>query len=134
MFIAESLKPLRDFFLVMFFFAVGATFNFSYAAQVVIPACMLAVLVLVFKPLCFHFLFVKAGEKKSVAKEVGIRLGQASEFSLLVASIALSTKLISDVASNLIQATTILTFIVSSYVVVLKYPTPMSLSDKMRKD
>lgn len=134
LFIAESLKPLRDFFLVMFFFAVGATFNFSYAAQVVIPACILALLMLVIKPLCFHLLFVKSGEKKTVSKEVGIRLGQASEFSLLVASIALSTKLISDAASNLIQATTILTFIVSSYVVVLKYPTPMSLSDKMRKD
>ena len=134
LFIAESLKPLRDFFLVMFFFAVGATFNFSYAAQVVIPACILAILMLVIKPLCFHLMFMKSGEKKSVSKEVGIRLGQASEFSLLVASIALSTKLISDVASNLIQATTILTFIVSSYVVVLKYPTPMSLSDKMRKD
>ena len=63
-----------------------------------------------------------------------MRLGQASEFSLLVASIALSTKLISDIASNLIQAATILTFIVSSYVVVLKYPTPMSLSEDMRKD
>ena len=134
LFIAESLKPLRDFFLVMFFFAVGATFNFGYAAQVVIPACILAFLMLIVKPLCFNLLFVKAGEKKHVAKEVGIRLGQASEFSLLVASIALSTKLISDVASNLIQATTILTFIVSSYVVVLKYPTPMSLSDKMRRD
>jgi len=134
LFIAESLKPLRDFFLVMFFFAVGATFNFGAAAQVVIPALILASLILVFKPLCFHFLLSKAGEKKAVAKEVGMRLGQASEFSLLVASIALSTKLISDVASNLIQATTILTFIVSSYVVVLKYPTPMSLTDKMRKD
>jgi len=134
LYIAESLKPLRDFFLVLFFFSVGATFNFGFAAQVVIPACILAFLMLVLKPLCFHLLFVKAGEKKTVAKEVGIRLGQASEFSLLVASIALSTKLISDVASNLIQATTILTFIVSSYVVVLKYPTPMSLSDKMRKD
>lgn len=76
----------------------------------------------------------KPVKKKPVAKEVGIRLGQASEFSLLVASIALSTKLISDVASNLIQATTILTFIVSSYVVVLKYPTPIALTDKMRKD
>jgi Kef-type K+ transport system membrane component KefB len=134
LFIAESLKPLRDFFLVMFFFAVGATFNFGDAAQIVIPALILASLILVFKPLCFKFLLSKAGEKKSVSKEVGMRLGQASEFSLLVASIALSTKLISDVASNLIQATTILTFIVSSYVVVLKYPTPMSLSDKMRKD
>lgn len=134
LFIAESLKPLRDFFLVMFFFSVGATFNFGYAAQVIIPAILLSVFILIFKPLSFYLLLSKAGEKKAVAKEVGFRLGQASEFSLLVAAIALSTKLISDVASNLIQATTILTFIVSSYLVVLKYPTPMSLSDKMRKD
>ncbi len=134
LFIAESLKPLRDFFLVMFFFSVGATFNFGYTAQVVIPAFILAALMLLIKPLCFQLMFMKAGEKKGIAKEVGVRLGQASEFSLLVASIALSTKLISDAASNLIQAATILTFIVSSYVVVLKYPTPMSLSDKMRKD
>lgn len=134
LFIAESLKPLRDFFLVMFFFAVGATFNFGFAAQVLIPACILALLMLVVKPMSFHFLLYKTGEKKAVAKEVGIRLGQASEFSLLVASIALTSELISDVASNLIQATTILTFIVSSYLVVLKYPTPMSFSDKMRKD
>lgn len=134
LFIAESLKPLRDFFLVMFFFSVGATFNFGFAAQVVIPACILALLMLLLKPLCFRLLFVKAGEKNIIAKEVGLRLGQASEFSLLVASIALGANLISDAASNLIQATTILTFIVSSYLVVLKYPTPMSLSDKMRKD
>lgn len=134
LYIAESLKPLRDFFLVMFFFSIGATFNFGFAAQVVIPACLLATLMLVIKPWFFKFLLVKSGEKKAVSKEVGLRLGQASEFSLLVASIALSTQLISEVASNLIQATTILTFIVSSYLVVLKYPTPIALSDKMRKD
>ncbi len=134
LYIAESLKPLRDFFLVMFFFSIGATFNFGFAAQVVIPACLLATLMLVIKPWFFKFLLVKSGEKKVVSKEVGLRLGQASEFSLLVASIAVSTRLISEVASNLIQATTILTFIVSSYLVVLKYPTPIALSDKMRKD
>ncbi|KTD36184.1 sodium/hydrogen antiporter [Legionella nautarum] len=134
LYIAESLKPLRDFFLVMFFFSIGATFNFGFAAQVVIPACILSFLMLLVKPLLFRFLLIRAGEKKPVAKEVGFRLGQASEFSLLVASIAMSTQLISEVASNLIQATTILTFIVSSYLVVLKYPTPIALSDKMRKD
>lgn len=134
LFIAESLKPLRDAFLVMFFFSVGAMFNFGYFAQVILPALILATLMLVLKPLFFRLMLMKAGEKKSVAREVGVRLGQASEFSLLVASIAWSTHLITDVGSNLIQATTILTFIVSSYVVVLKYPTPMSLTDKMRKD
>lgn len=134
LFIAESLKPLRDAFLVMFFFCVGATFNFGFFAQVIIPALILAMLMLLLKPLCFRLLLLKAGEKKSVAQEVAVRLGQASEFSLLVASIAWSTHLISDAASNLIQATTIITFIFSSYVVVLKYPTPMSLTDKMRRD
>jgi len=134
LYIAESLKPLRDFFLVMFFFSIGATFNFGYIAQVAIPACILAFLMLLVKPFFFSYLLKSSGEKKSVSKEVGLRLGQASEFSLLVASVALSTKLISEVAANLIQATTILTFIVSSYLVVLKYPTPIALSDKMRKD
>ncbi|KTC89055.1 cation:proton antiporter [Fluoribacter dumoffii] len=134
LFIAESLKPLRDFFLVMFFFSIGATFNFGLSYQVIVPALILSALVLVFKPVLFYILLGKSGEKKQVAKEVGIRLGQASEFSLLVASIALTTNLISDKASNLIQATTILTFIVSSYFVVLKYPTPIAFSDKMRKD
>ena len=134
LFIAESLKPLRDFFLVMFFFSIGATFNFSFASQVVIPAVILAASILIFKPFLFYVLLARSGEKKNVSKEVGIRLGQASEFSLLVASIALSTKLISEVASNLIQATTMLTFIVSSYLVVLKYPTPIALSEKMQKD
>ncbi len=134
LFIAESLKPLRDFFLVLFFFSVGATFNFSYASQVIIPASLLAALMLTLKPLSFWALLYSAGEKKQISKEVGFRLGQASEFSLLVASIALSTKLISDVAANLIQAATILTFIVSSYLVVLKYPTPIALTDKMQKD
>ncbi|KTD68120.1 sodium/hydrogen antiporter [Legionella steelei] len=134
LYIAESLKPLRDFFLVMFFFSIGATFNFGLAHQIMVPAIILSAIVLLFKPVLFYLLLGKSGEKKQVAKEVGIRLGQASEFSLLVASIALSTSLISDKASNLIQATTILTFIVSSYFVVLKYPTPIAFSDKMRKD
>jgi Kef-type K+ transport system membrane component KefB len=134
LYIAESLKPLRDFFLVMFFFSIGATFNFSFAHQVFIPAMILSGLILIIKPLLFYGLLYRSGEKKQVAKEVGVRLGQASEFSLLVASISLSTGLISELASNLIQATTILTFIVSSYLVVLKYPTPIALSDKMRKD
>jgi Kef-type K+ transport system membrane component KefB len=134
LYIAESLKPLRDFFLVMFFFSVGATFNVELAKQIVLPAVILSTLVMLFKPLCFYLMFWKAGEKKQVSKEVGLRLGQASEFSLLVGAIALEGHLISDLSNNLIQATTILTFIASSYIVVLKYPTPMSLTEKMQKD
>ncbi|VEB37763.1 sodium/hydrogen antiporter [Legionella cherrii] len=65
LYIAESLKPLRDFFLVMFFFSIGATFNFGLAHQVIIPALILSGLVLLFKPILFSLLLGKSGEKKT---------------------------------------------------------------------
>lgn len=134
LFIAESLKPLRDFFLVMFFFSIGASFDFSYLQAVIVPAVILAALLLVLKPITFKFLLKRSGEKGRVSKEVGFRLGQASEFSLLVAALAATGSLISPRANNFIQATTLLTFIVSSYIVVLRYPTPIALTENMRRD
>jgi len=89
---------------------------------------------LVVKPLVFRFLIHQVKETKPVAWEVGARLGQASEFTLLLAYLALSTGLISAQASCLIQAATLITFIVSSYVVVLRYPSPLAFSDKLRRN
>lgn len=134
LYIAESLKPVRDFFLVMFFFSVGASFNLGYVKVVVVPALLLGSLMLIIKPIVFKFLLSQVKETKHVAWEVGFRLGQTSEFSLLVAYLGLSSALLTASASYLIQATTILTFIVSSYIVVLRYPTPVAVSEKLRRD
>ena len=38
MFFAERLKPLRDFFLVLFFFSLGAGFDVGLIGEVVLPA------------------------------------------------------------------------------------------------
>lgn len=133
-YIAETLKPLRDLLLVAFFFSIGAFFDPAYIPAVIIPALLLAVGTLFLKPLIYRFLLVREGETKKVAWEVGVRLGQASEFSLLVAYLAGHNAMISDKMSFLIQALTIITFVVSSYWVVLKYPTPMATSAKLRQD
>ena len=37
-FIAYSLKPLRDFFLVLFFFSLGAQFNIGLLGEIIAPA------------------------------------------------------------------------------------------------
>ena len=50
-FIADSLRPIRDFFLVMFFFALGAGLNMQVIGQVMVPAALLALLVLLIKPI-----------------------------------------------------------------------------------
>jgi len=57
-----------------------------------------------------------------------------SEFSLLIAVLATEKELISSQASYLIQLATVLSFLVSTYLVVLRYPTPIALSDKLRRD
>lgn len=134
LYVAESLKPLRDFFLVMFFFSIGAGFNWHYGLQLFWPALGLAVLVMLLKPLVFAFLLKNRGEPKPVAWEIGVRLAQNSEFSLLLAYLARSSGLISREASNLIQSATIITFLVASYWVVLKYPSPLAFSARLRRD
>jgi Kef-type K+ transport system membrane component KefB len=134
LYISESLKPLRDFFLVMFFFSIGASFNLQYLHIVLLPAVILATIMLLVKPATFRVLLHQAKETKHIAWEVGVRVGQVSEFSLLVAYLATQMQLIGQSASYLIQATTMLTFVASSYIVVLKYPTPLAFSDNMRRD
>ena len=134
LFISERFKPLRDFFLIMFFFSLGASFNINMLPDIFIPAAILAILMLFSKPLIFSRLLRSTGESSGLSKEVGMRLGQVSEFSLLIALLALNAGAIGTRASYLIQATTLITFMVSSYLIMLKYPTPIAVSDKLRKD
>ena len=132
--LSESLKPLREFFLILFFFAMGAQFNFLLLKTVLWQSIVLSVLIIIVKPLVFTRAFKIAGESGSLAKELAFRLGQASEFSLLVAYTAILNNRITDRASYLIQFTVIVTFIVSTYLVTRFYPTPISVNKQKRQD
>jgi Kef-type K+ transport system membrane component KefB len=122
--IAEELKPLRDFFLILFFFSIGAEFDLVVSQQLILPGLILTVLLMTAKPLIFKWGFKAIGETPHNSAELGIRLGQASEFSLLIAFGALASGLIEARSSYLIQLVVVLTFTVSTYWVVNVYPTP----------
>ena len=134
LFITMKLKPLRDFFLVLFFFSMGASFNLDVVSQIILPALALAACALIIKPFIFEKLFVKAREKRAISREVGYRLGQVSEFSFLIAVLAVEAHFIRQDTSYLIQLATLITFLVSSCIVVLRYRTPIATSDRMRRD
>ena len=133
-YIAESLKPLRDFFLVLFFFSVGASFNFDYFDEVIASACILALFTLLLKPMIFSYLLQRSGEIKTVSWEIGVRLGQMSEFSILIIYMAQQTHLLSSADAAMAQAAIIITFIASCYWTVMRYPTPLAATDKLRRD
>jgi Kef-type K+ transport system membrane component KefB len=132
--IAENLKPLREFFLILFFFSIGAQFDFLVTKDVLLPGVVMTGVLMLAKPFLFRVAFRMIREEAPIARELGIRLGQASEFSLLIAYSVAKSERVAQEASYLIQAVVILTFIVSTYWVVLKYPTPIAAQPNLRRD
>ena len=133
-YIALNLKPLRDFFLILFFFSLGGGFDLSLIPHIILPALVLATIMLTIKPLLYRYLLRAHSESDKLSWDIGFRLGQNSEFSLLIAYIALNTQLIGNNASHLIQAAAIITFLISSYIVIFNFPNPIALSDRLRRD
>jgi len=134
LFIAESLKPLRDFFLVLFFFALGASLNVDSVGTIWLPAVILGLVMLALKPVVFRFALSNVSESNRLSWETGFRLGQMSEFSLLIVFVALQSALIDSIVVDFVQLATLVTFIGSSYCIVLRYPTPVAVSERLRRD
>lgn len=132
--ISERLKSLREFFIILFFFAIGAQFNIMQTGKIVLPAIIITALIIMFKPFIFRKAFNLVGEQEQISKELAWRMGQASEFSLLIAYMAFDHHTILENTSYLIQLTVMLTFIVSTYIVVANFHTPISADKKFRRD
>ena len=132
-YITENLRPLRDFFLVLFFFSVGAAINPALMLHVWLPTLVLALVLVAVKPPVFRALLRWQKETDTVSREIGFRLGQASEFSLLLVFVA-GTALLSAEAAHVVQGATVITLLLSSYLVVFRYPSPIAVSAELRRD
>jgi len=133
-YIAESLRPLRDFFLVLFFFSVGAELDLLLMLDGLLPILLLAMAIVVVKPVVFATLLRWQGETPETAWESGYRLGQASEFSLLLTYVAAGTALLGNEAAHVIQGATVVTMILSTYAVIFRYPSPIAVAPELRRD
>ena len=130
--VSERLEPLRDFFLVLFFFSVGARVDISLIGDVLLPAVLIAIFLVAIKPVAFRYLLAIRRVRRPIGWEVGVRLGQCSEFSLLVVFVA--APLLSAKADLTILTITILTMAISTYVVVFNYRSPLAIKDELRVD
>lgn len=134
LFLSEGLKFFRDFFLVLFFFTLGAGIDLGILRSVWMTALVGGVALLIVKPLLYRWLFIRSGESIPFSTEIGTRLGQSSEFSLIVAVVALDHGIISAQVSQLIQVITIFTMIVSSYLTVAFFPSPLGVKGKLLQE
>lgn len=117
--IAAKLKPLRDFFIVIFFVTLGEVFTFGALHESLIPALVLSVIVIVGKPL---FVLIALGLQrytKLTSFKAAIHLSQISEFSIILVILAASYKLVPPSAVATITFVALITIGVSTY--LMKY-------------
>lgn len=112
---AAKLKPLRDFFIVIFFVTLGESFTLESIRENIIPAHILAAIVIFAKPL---FVLISLGLQrytKMTSFKVAAHLSQISEFSIVFVSIAAVKGLVDAQAVTLITLVAFVTIGVSSY-------------------
>ncbi len=123
LFISDNLRPLRDFFLIIFFVALGANFNLGILPSIWHEALVLTLIAIAVKPALYRLLMRLNHEGPGQSTEIAMRLGQMSEFSLLIAVMVTELAIVRAEVSYLIQIATLASFVFSSYYVVARYPT-----------
>lgn len=115
----SRLKPLRDFFIILFFITLGSAFSFDGIAANIIPALILSAIVIIGKPLFVMTTLGLQGYTKLTSFKTGIHLSQISEFSIILAVFAFSMGLVDERVTTLITLVALITIAVSTY--LMKY-------------
>ena len=117
--IESRLKPLRDFFVVLFFITLGESLNITNLGPAVVPALILSFIVIVLKPSVVTSVLGLLGYPKRVAFKAGINLSQISEFSIVLVVLAVTTGLVSQQLSAIVTLVAMITITTSTY--LMKY-------------
>jgi Kef-type K+ transport system membrane component KefB len=86
--VASRLKPLRDFFLIIFFIALGSRLDIVSAVEFLGPAVALSALVLIGNPIIVMTILGLLGYTRKTGFKAGLAVAQISEFSLVFLLIA----------------------------------------------
>jgi Kef-type K+ transport system membrane component KefB len=82
--IVGRMKPLRDFFSILFFTSLGLQLVLDGIYSLIVPLLVLLALTIVFKPIVVHLTLKVMGHQGRTSFLTATSLGQISEFSLIL--------------------------------------------------
>lgn len=112
---AAKLKPLRDFFIVIFFVTLGESFTSHDIMDNLLKAHILAAIIIFGKPLLVMTSLGIQRYTKLTSFKTAIHLTQISEFSIVFITLAASKGLVGHEFVSLITLVAFITIGVSSY-------------------
>lgn len=119
--IAARLAPLRDFLLLFFFIALGATLDLSLLGAQVNAAIVLSVFVLVGNPLIVLAIMGAMGYRKRTGFLAGLTVAQISEFSLIFIAMGVTLGHVTQDALGLVTMVGLVTIAASTYMITYSH-------------
>ena len=116
--ISAKLKPLRDFFILLFFVWLGSQMVFDSFTQFIWPIIILSLFVLIGNPLIVMILMGSQGYSKRNSLFAGFTVAQISEFSLIMIGLGITVGHISGEVLSLVTFVGILTIAGSTYMIL----------------
>jgi Kef-type K+ transport system membrane component KefB/voltage-gated potassium channel Kch len=113
--IGARLKPLRDFFIILFFISLGESLQLHDLRAAIVPAIVLSVVVIFLKPLVVMTSLGVLRYTKRTSFKTGINLSQISEFSIILVVLAHQAGLVGNRLGAVITLVAIITISVSTY-------------------
>lgn len=116
--ISNRLKPLRDFFIVLFFIALGSELGLANAAANLPHALLLSLFVLIGNPLIVIMIMGVLGYTKKTSFKAGLAVAQISEFSLVLVLLGRDLGNLSEDIVALVTVVALITIAASTYMIL----------------
>lgn len=119
--IAARLASLRDFLLLFFFIALGASLDLSVLGASVGLAIVLALFVLIGNPLIVLTIMGAMGYRKRTGFLAGLTVAQISEFSLIFMAMGVTIGHVNEEALGLVTLVGLVTIAASTYMITFSH-------------
>lgn len=116
--ISSKLKPLRDFFIILFFIVIGSEMVLGDVQQNLIPIIIFSILVLIGNPLIVMFLMKFVGYTKRNGFLAGLTVAQISEFSIILIALGAGVGHLPREILSLVTMIALITIGGSTYMIV----------------
>jgi Kef-type K+ transport system membrane component KefB/Trk K+ transport system NAD-binding subunit len=138
--IIGKIKPIRNFFSVLFFVSLGMQLVLGMFSSIIKPLLILILLVIIVKPVIVMFTTSFFGYKKRTAFLTSLSLAQISEFSLIIVAEGFILGHVSQSILSMTVLLTIITITLTSYfikyedAIYKKFSKWLGVFDKITKN
>lgn len=115
--IQGKVKPLRDFFVALFFIYLGSQVHFDTIQQTLPLIVAYVVYACILKPTIFLLVFGAFGFKKHTIFRIAVNLSQISEFSLIIALMGVKAGVISSAVLSTMALVGVISIVFSSVMI-----------------